>query len=117
MNLNKCECKPENSKKIKELMKSLPEIEDIYNLSDFFKIMGDSTRLKILITLIQGEFCVNELSYMLDMSQSAISHQLKTLRISKLVKARREGRSMYYSLDDEHIEDILNEALIHIRDC
>ena len=104
MKENKCDCKPIN-------------IDDILDLADFFKVMGDSTRLQILMALIQDEFCVSDFSYMLNMSQSAISHQLKALKNAKLIRGRREGRVIYYSLDDGHIKDILAEALVHVLDC
>ena len=86
-------------------------------LADFFKVMGDGTRLQILIALIQNEFCVSDLSYILDMSPSAISHQLKALKVAKLIKSRRDGRKMFYSLDDDHIKDILDDSMVHVLDC
>ena len=103
-----------NTKKIKV---NFPGEEDITALSDFFKVMGDGTRLKILIALINGEFCVSELADVLNMSQSAVSHQLKALRNAKLIRSRRDGRMIYYALDDDHIKDILDESMIHVLDC
>ena len=103
-----------NTKKIKV---HFPGEEDITALSDFFKVMGDGTRLKILIALINGEFCVSELADILNMSQSAVSHQLKALRNAKLIRSRRDGRMIYYALDDDHIKDILDESMIHVLDC
>lgn len=85
-------------------------------LTDFFKVMGDNTRLQILIVLINNELCVNDISKLLQLSQSAISHQLKQLRLAKLIKARRSGRTVYYSLDDEHVETILNMAIEHLNE-
>lgn len=85
-------------------------------LTDFFKVMGDNTRLQILIVLINNELCVNDISKLLQLSQSAISHQLKQLRLAKLIKARRAGRTVYYSLDDEHVETILNMAIEHLNE-
>lgn len=97
--------------KIKEKMNPYNTITD---LSDFFKIMGDSTRLQLLMILEHGELCVSDLSYLLNMSISAVSHQLKSLRNAKLVKIRRDGKNIYYSLDDAHIKSILEVSLEHI---
>lgn len=94
-----------------------PGADDILALADFFKVMGDGTRLRILIALINGEFCVSQLAEILNMSQSAISHQLKALRSAKLIRSRRDGRMIYYALDDDHIKDILDESMIHVMDC
>ena len=84
-------------------------------VSNFFKMLGDETRMKIIHALSHGELCVTDLAVALDMTQSAVSHQLKLLRMSNQVKSRREGKSIYYSLDDQHVIDILQEALVHIR--
>lgn len=106
-----------NDNNTKEIKVHFPGEEDITALSDFFKVMGDGTRLKILIALINGEFCVSELADILNMSQSAVSHQLKALRNAKLIRSRRDGRMIYYALDDDHIKDILDESMIHVLDC
>lgn len=87
----------------------------VSKLSSFFKVLGDETRVKIIYALSNKEMCVNEISQILDISQSAISHQLKQLRMEGQVKTRRDGKNIYYSLDDEHVMDILNQALTHIR--
>lgn len=113
----KCDCMPVNPDKIDEALEKMPEMTDIMDLADFFKVMGDSTRLKILLALIQEEFCVSDLSVMLNMTQSAISHQLKALKEAKLVRPRKEGRIVYYALDDDHIKDILDHSLVHVLDC
>ncbi|MBQ2753607.1 MAG: helix-turn-helix transcriptional regulator [Firmicutes bacterium] len=88
--------------------------ELIYETADFFKVFGDSSRLKLLILLLKGEKCVTDIADELNMSQSAISHQLRVLRQSRLVKYRRDGKTVYYSLDDEHVEDIIKEGMAHI---
>lgn len=106
-----------NDNNTKEIKVHFPGEEDIIALSDFFKVMGDGTRLKILIALINGEFCVSELADILNMNQSAVSHQLKALRNAKLIRSRRDGRMIYYALDDDHIKDILDESMIHVLDC
>ena len=87
----------------------------ISNISSFFKVLGDETRVKILYALSQNEMCVSDISAMLDMSQSAISHQLKQLKLGGQVKTRREGNSIYYSIDDDHVVDIINKTLSHVE--
>lgn len=99
---------------IDEMRKELPPEETMYELADFFKIFGDSTRIKILLGLEGTEMCVQHISELVEMSQSATSHQLRVLKQNKLVKARREGKQMFYSLDDDHITQILRKGLEHI---
>ncbi|MCR5800219.1 MAG: metalloregulator ArsR/SmtB family transcription factor [Lachnospiraceae bacterium] len=94
----------------------MPSEEEIYDLSDFFKIFGDSTRIKILSVLRQGESGVQSLADKVEMSQSAVSHQLNTLRLANLVKKRREGKTIFYSLADDHIATILDMGLEHINE-
>ena len=94
----------------------MPSEEEIYDLSDFFKIFGDSTRIKILSVLRQGESGVQALADKVEMSQSAVSHQLNTLRLANLVKKRREGKTIFYSLADDHIATILDMGLEHINE-
>ena len=89
--------------------------EMCYDLSDFFKIFGDSTRIKILYALFQSEMCVTELVNELGMTQSAISHQLRLLRQNDIVKFRKEGQSTIYSLDDEHVAVLLDKGIEHIK--
>lgn len=113
----KCDCNPQNPDRIEKALETMADIDDIMNLSDFFKVMGDSTRLRILIALEKDEFCVSDLSCMLNMTQSAISHQLKALKNAKLIKSRKDGRIVYYSLDDDHIKDILAKSMTHVMDC
>ncbi|MBR1590864.1 MAG: winged helix-turn-helix transcriptional regulator [Acidaminococcaceae bacterium] len=84
-------------------------------IADFFKVLGDETRMKIINALAHNELCVTDLSAALEMTQSAVSHQLKLLRMANQVKSRRAGKSIYYSLDDQHVIDILEEAHTHIR--
>ena len=102
--------------KIEKAKESLPIEEDIYDLADFYKMFSDSTRLKILLALGKGELCVSEISNVLEMGQSAISHQLRLLKQARLVRNRREGKVIYYSLDDEHISEIINSGLDHIME-
>ncbi|MGI5173174.1 helix-turn-helix transcriptional regulator [Treponema sp. OMZ 840] len=88
--------------------------EKLYDLADLFKIFGDTTRIKILYTLRKKELCVNDLAQVLNMTQSAVSHQLKILRQSKLVRNRREGKSLFYSLNDHHVVTIIDQGMEHI---
>lgn len=90
--------------------------ELLYGLSEFYKIFGDQTRLRILDVLLNKPLCVNEISELLDMTQSAISHQLKKLRASNLVKTEKIGKNVYYSISDEHIKIILKYGLEHISE-
>ena len=113
---NQCDCKPFNSKLVNSVRDKMPEYSIINDLSDFFKVIGDSTRIQLLIALQNGEFCVSDLSNLLNMTRSAISHQLKSLRLSKLIKSRKDGKIVYYALDDEHVNDILAKALEHIQE-
>lgn len=113
---NRCDCEPQNLKLVNTVRKKMPEYGDISDLSDFFKIMGDSTRLQLLAALQFDEFCVSDLSYLLNMTRSAISHQLKALKLAKLVKSRKDGKTVYYALDDDHIREILKKSLEHIRE-
>jgi ArsR family transcriptional regulator, lead/cadmium/zinc/bismuth-responsive transcriptional repressor len=96
--------------------KSLPAAAELSRLSGFFKVFGDDTRLNILSALAAGELCVCDLAEVVDTTQSAVSHQLRILRDTGLVQYRREGRVVYYSLDDYHIERILSMGLEHIRE-
>ena len=89
---------------------------NIYNLAELFKVFGDSTRIRILLLLQEKEASVNEIANELNMNQSAISHQLKNLKQSKLIKNRREGQTIYYSLDDDHVYKIIEMGLAHVEE-
>ncbi len=92
------------------------DFEILYDLADFFKVFGDTTRIRILYELRQSELCVNDLVEKLSMTQSAVSHQLKILRQSKLVKYRREGKNLIYSLSDSHVVSIIDQGLEHVEE-
>jgi DNA-binding transcriptional ArsR family regulator len=98
---------------VKAVMESMPREEQLYELADFFKIVGDTTRIKILHALLVAEMCVCDLSNLLNVSQSAVSHQLRTLRQADLVTFRKQGKVVFYSLKDEHIRQIINFGLQH----
>lgn len=98
-----------------EMVRSqLPQEEVLYDLAELFKIFGDSTRIKILYALLEAELCVCDIAKLMDVSQSAVSHQLRVLKGSKLVKFRRDGKTLYYSLADEHVFRILSQGMEHI---
>ena len=90
-----------------EINNEMPEIEVLFDLADLFKVFGDSTRLRIMFTLSDGEMSVLKIAEALNMEQSTISHQLRVLRQNKLVRVRREGKQIYYSLDDDHVKEII----------
>jgi len=112
--INRCEHCRYNANIIDMLKNRLPDAETINSLSEVFKVFGDATRLKILWVLFDNEKCVYDISEALDMSQSAISHQLRVLKQARLVRSRRDGKNTFYSLDDEHVERIIEQVLIHI---
>ncbi len=94
----------------------MPAEELMYGLADFYKVFGDATRVKILCVLLESEMCVCDLAELLGMTQSAISHQLRVLKQMKLVKNRREGKTVYYSLADGHIQAIISQGMEHIQE-
>lgn len=94
----------------------LPQDEVLYDLAELFKIFGDSTRVKILYALLESELCVCDIARLMEVSQSAVSHQLRVLKASKLVKFRREGKTIYYSLSDDHVTRILSQGMEHIQE-
>ena len=98
------------------VQKKLPEEVLLKELADFYKVFGDLTRIKILCVLLESEMCVCDLAEVLGMTQSAISHQLRVLKQMKLVKNRREGKTVYYSLSDGHIQTIINQGMEHITE-
>lgn len=111
-----CDCDVIHGETVEKVKNSMPEDEKLYDLADFFKIFGDSTRIKMLWALDNQELCVCDLAVLLNMTKSAISHQLKTLRQEKLVKYRREGKNAFYSLQDEHVKNLLEIGLEHIEE-
>ena len=113
---NRGDCEPQNVELVNKARKKMPEHGEISDLSDFFKVMGDSTRLQLLMALQLDEFCVSDLSYLLNMTRSAISHQLKALKVAKLIKSRKEGKIVYYSLDDDHVREVLEKSFEHVKE-
>jgi len=94
----------------------MPKEEELYDLAELFKVFGDSTRIRILFVLFEAEVCVCDLAEALQMTQSAVSHQLKILKQAKLVKNRRAGKSIFYSLADDHVRTIIGQGLEHIEE-
>lgn len=117
MNQNEpCNCLHLPLETINHIQNVMPPEDALYDLADFFKIFADSTRIKMLYTLSYSEMCVCDLAEMLKMNQSAISHQLRTLKQMNLVRNRREGKTIFYSLADDHIKSILNQGMEHIEE-
>lgn len=111
-----CDCDVIHADVVDEVRQRMPNEADLYDLSDFFKIFGDSTRVKIIWALDEKELCVCDIAVLLNMTKSAISHQLKTLKQANLVKFRREGKVVYYSLKDDHVKDIFEKGMEHIKE-
>lgn len=105
-----------NTDIINKVKPKMPDMTLLYDLSDFFKLMGDSTRIQLLWALEENEMCVGDLAFLLNMTKSAVSHQLKILRSAKLVKAEKRGKNVFYALSDNHVRTVLEMALDHVRE-
>jgi len=114
--IERCDCNVIHEDIVDKVKDKMPPEETLYDLAELFKVFGDSTRIKILWVLDAAEMCVCDIAYLLNMTQSAISHQLRVLKQAKLVKNRKEGKNVFYSLDDEHIKQIFKLGLIHIAE-
>jgi DNA-binding transcriptional ArsR family regulator len=111
-----CRCNMIHEEVVAAVKKEMPDDEALLDLADLFKVFGDSTRVKIICALLRAEMCVCDIAALLGMSKSAISHQLRTLRQTRLVKYRREGKVVYYSLEDAHVEAIFNQGFVHVTE-
>jgi ArsR family transcriptional regulator len=111
-----CDCDVIHADVVDTVKKKMPDEDELFDLSDFFKVLGDSTRVKIMYALDQSEMCVCDLAVLLNMTKSAISHQLTSLRRANLVKYRKEGKIVFYSLTDNHVKEIIEKGLDHIRE-
>ena len=109
-----CEMLHHHTEVIKMAADEMPQEEDLYDLADFFKVFADTTRIKILYVLLKREMCVCDIAQTLEMTQSAISHQLKVLKNANLVANRREGKTIYYFLADEHVRTIVAQGFDHL---
>lgn len=112
----KCEYMFVHQDIVDRVNREMPGEEELFDLSELFKIFGDSTRIRILYVLFESEMCVCDIAQLLGMTQSAISHQLQVLKKSKLVKYRREGKTVFYSLADSHVRTILDQGMEHITE-
>ena len=112
----KCNCSVIHEDIVKNVKKRLPKEEYLFEIAELFKVFGDSTRVRIISALLHSPMCVCDIAYLLGMSKSAISHQLRVLRQTRLVKYRREGKIVFYSLDDDHVAGIFKMALIHLSE-
>ena len=112
----RCEFIHAHEEIVKKVNEQMPDDEILYDLAELFKIFGDSTRIKILYVLFESEMCVCDIAQLLNMTQSAISHQLRALKQSKLVKYRREGKTVFYSLADSHVRTILGQGMEHVAE-
>ena len=111
-----CECEELHADIIERKRAEMPEMNTLYDLSDFFKVLGDSTRVSILFAIDGEPMCVCDIAALLGMTKSAVSHQLKILRQSDLVTYRKSGKNVYYTLADDHVRDIIEKALEHIKE-
>jgi DNA-binding transcriptional ArsR family regulator len=111
-----CDCRIIHEDTVKKVRKELPLDEVLFDMADFFRIFGDSTRIGILYALSRSEMCGCDICVLLNMSQSAVSHQLRILKQARLVRSRREGKIVYFRLDDDHIKEILTMGIHHITE-
>ncbi|MBQ7828555.1 MAG: helix-turn-helix transcriptional regulator [Clostridia bacterium] len=109
-----CECV--HGDVVNETLEKMPPDEELYDLAELFKVFGDSTRIRILYALFESELCVGDIAELLRLSQTAVSHQLRVLKSNKLVKFRRDGKAVFYSLADDHVCRILNQGLEHVEE-
>ena len=109
-----CDCDVIHGENVESAKKLMPSEDELFDLSEFFKVLGDSTRVRIVSALDASPLCVCDLAALLNMTKSAISHQLRVLRQSKLVKARKCGKEVFYSLADEHVKKIFEMAIEHV---
>ena len=114
MQNKKSDCEAINIDLVEKISPNMPAKELLYDLSDFFKVMGDGTRIQLFWALEESEMCVGDLAVLLDMTKSAVSHQLKVLRTAKLVRSEKRGKNVYYALNDHHVKTILEKALEHV---
>lgn len=99
---------------VKKVLTEMPPEEALYDLAELFKVFGDSTRIKILYALFEAELCVGDIAQLLGLTQTAVSHQLRVLRVNKLVKGRKDGKIVFYSLADEHVRTIIDQGMEHV---
>lgn len=101
---------------VEQVLRELPDDEQLYDLAELFKVFGDSTRIKILYALFEAELCVCDIAQLLNLTQSAVSHQLRVLKGSRLVKPRRDGKTVFYALSDDHVRKIIAQGMEHVNE-
>lgn len=111
-----CEYMHVHEEIVDAVSKNMPDEEELFDLAEFYKVFGDSTRIKILYVLFEAEMCVCDIAQLLNMTVSAISHQLRVLRNARLVKQRRDGKTVFYSLVDDHVRTIISMGVEHIEE-
>ena len=114
--MERCEFLCVHEDVVNKVLSELPPDETLYDLAELFKIFGDSTRVKILYTLFEAELCVCDIAQLLKLTQTAVSHQLRILKTNKLVKSRKEGKNVFYSLADDHVRLIINQGMEHVEE-
>ena len=112
----KCEFTHAHDDLVAKVREAMPQEELLYDLAELYKVFGDSTRIRILYVLFESEMCGCDIAQLLNMSMSAISHQLRVLKQSRLVKFRREGKTVFYSLADDHVRSILDQGMEHVEE-
>lgn len=115
-NVERCDAVCTHEEIIERVRAELPDEDTLYDLTELFRVFGDSTRMRILYLLFASEMCVCDMAALLGLTQSAVSHQLRALKNVRLVKARREGKTVFYSLADNHVKMIINQGLEHVRE-
>lgn len=116
MEVERCDYICTHQEIVDSVNEKMPDEEELYDLAELFKVFADSTRIRILYVLFESEMCVCDIALILNMTQSAISHQLRVLKQNRLVKYRREGKTVLYSLADDHVRTIVNQGLEHIEE-
>lgn len=101
---------------VRQVRSHMPEDEKLYDLAELFKVFGDSTRIKILYALFEAELCVCDIAQLLGLTQSAVSHQLRVLKAGRLVKPRKEGKTVFYSLADDHVRTLIAQGMEHVEE-
>ena len=114
--IERCDCDFIHDDVVMKVRETMPEMETLYDLAELFKVFGDTTRVRILWALDSSEMCVCDIAYLLDMTQSAISHQLRVLKRAQLLRNRRDGKIVYYSLADDHVRTIFDQGFSHISE-
>lgn len=114
--IERCDCSVIHEDVVNAVKKIMPNEVTLYDLAELFKVFGDTTRIKILYALSESEMCVCDIAVLLNMTQSAISHQLRVLKQARLVRNRKDGKIAFYSLDDKHVDEIFKQGLVHINE-